>query len=171
MKKNIIFSLMVLFTMGIESCSSSNDDNGVSENSDIMVISETEVSTDVSEFFGTELPKYSGTPSTGFFVGTHENLCYVINSIEELKSLYKGEKELPKIDFSSKTLIIGQQYMEKSPYYAKRVDVSRKSGTIIIEVHVQEPDYYYNAFANMYFWCLCSKFYGNNVKVNVIREN
>ena len=109
MRTSIIFKLLVIMTMGLWSCNSDKDDDNGIGNAVIPIISGTEGNNDIADFFKTELPQNSDMPSPGFFVNSNVNACYVINSIEELKSLYEGDRELPMIDFRSKTLIIGQQ--------------------------------------------------------------
>ena len=167
MKKNILFSLLAILATALWGCSSDKDEIG-SDNSDITIVSEAEMDNDVVNFFSTELPKYAGAASPGFFVGTNENLCLVINSMDELRNAYKGKKELPAIDFGAKTLVIGQQRMEHSSYYVKKIDIRKRSGGIVLDVYVAEPDASYAVFSNMYFWCLCSKINSRNVEANII---
>lgn len=167
MKKIIKFSLLAILATAFWGCSSDNDEV-VADDSDITIISETEMDNDVVDFFRTELPKYAGSASSGFFIDTNENLCYAINSMDELRKVYMGKKELPAIDFGEKTLFIGQQRMAHSSYYAKKIEIHKKAGGVVLDVYVAEPDAWYNVVSNMYFWCLCSKINSRNVEANII---
>ena len=105
-------------------CSSDSDDEGDS------VVIESVISDDsVTAFFDAELTEYPQSKSFFYdsifvydsvFVGMGipmENTVHVINSREELVSIYKGNRELPLIDYNKYTLIIGLQRMPCLGFY------------------------------------------------------
>ena len=71
----------------------------------------------------------SGSLSPGFFVGSTQNVCRIINSKQELEKYYDGERELPAIDFNAYTLVVGQQRMSHSSCYAEKFTIRKGIST------------------------------------------
>ena len=170
MRTSIIFKLLVIMTMGLWSCNSDKDDDNGIGNAVIPIISGTEGNNDIADFFKTELPQNSDMPSPGFFVNSNVNACRVINSIEELKSLYKGDRELPMIDFRSKTLIIGQQVMPHLGYSIDRQYINVSNGTVKLYLYIKcEPsDFYPAMLMKLYYWGIYPKLNKTTVTVNIV---
>lgn len=91
----------------------------VSDSSDISTIPlrmETDVDADtyqrLADFFNAELhhPYYmdGGQASLGFFgeLEWDDQPCYLINSIEEFQSVYKGKEQLPEVDFDKYSVLV-----------------------------------------------------------------
>ena len=94
MKRSFLFGLLSMMVVVLAACSS-DDESNLSDDKSVVILPESEVGNDVAEFFKTELPRNSGNISPGFFEGKrYENLCYVINSLDELKNLYTGTKKI-----------------------------------------------------------------------------
>ena len=169
MKKYLWLCLAaILATAGLAGCSSSDDDDSdSSDDTTIPVVAESAVSSDIVAFFNSELPRPSGELSTGFFVGSNESVCRVINSVTDLKKYYKGDKELPAIDFNTYTLIVGQQRMSRSAYYTDKLTVRNGYNCVVVDLYVKSAGNSNNVITNMYYWSLCSKFYAKNVMVNI----
>ena len=117
--KKIKIMMSMLLALGLFcACSSDAEFEGIdSSNPNFKDIESTNDSIDesVCSFFEKELQK-------GYLTGTHvndhfvirdgfffeeENICYRINSMEELASLYHGSDVLPEIDFEKYTLLLG----------------------------------------------------------------
>ena len=173
MKKTVwLFLAVILMAAGLAGCSSSDDDDsGSGEDTSIPVIAESAVSSDIVAFFNTELPKMSGSLSPGFFVGSNQNVCRIINSKQELEKYYDGERELPAIDFNAYTLVVGQQLMSHSSCYAEKFTIRRGYNCVVLNLYVNSADSHFDVVTNMYYWGLCSKFYAKNVMVNIIQQN
>ena len=172
MKKKLLFGLLVFMTIGLWSCSSDKDDEYGSGNSVIPILSETGVNNDLADFFKTELPMNSDLPSTGFFVDSNKDICHVVNSMEELKSLYKGEKELPVIDFNSQTLVIGQRVMPHLGYTLQKQYIKEYDGSLLLFLHIKcEPsDFYPTMLMKLYYWGIYPKINKTTITVKTIEQ-
>ena len=89
------------------------------------------------------------------------------SSVTDLKKYYKGDKELPAIDFNTYTLIVGQQRMSRSAYYTDKLTVRNGYNCVVVDLYVKSAGNSNNVITNMYYWSLCSKFYAKNVMVNI----
>lgn len=96
-----LFLLAILLPTG---CSSDDDEERLG-----IEITQVNVDDEVRAFFEKELTSFSDFYPTAFFVMMEGNAHFVINSTEEFQSIYRGHEQLPEIDFSKYTLIIGQQ--------------------------------------------------------------
>ena len=86
----------------------STQDEGASK--DYTVISTVPVSEEVKAFFDEALPKEEGNTAYFYFDNhaTSSYSYYVINNEKELRERYKGNKELPIIDFGKYSVIIAK---------------------------------------------------------------
>ena len=70
----------------------------------------------LSVFFQAELhrPHYDefGTASSTFFgeLEWDAQPCYLINSMEEFRAVYQGNKQLPEVDFTRYSVLVGRTY-------------------------------------------------------------
>ena len=129
-------------------------------------------SEEVKSFFEAELPAMS--QSTGFFISEdrYKDVCYMINDDSDLSKHYTGNRELPAIDFSRHTLVIGKVTMPVSFYYVLNQDlsVSGTSAQINLFASLISKDGYWPAFSTLYFWGLYPKFSAENITVNTIED-
>jgi hypothetical protein len=111
MKKVIVnFGLMLLAMLFLPGCSSNEEEEELPG----TVIPQVTCSSETVAFFETEWPVYSMPYPETFFeedLRGKENIS-LINSEEEFQSIYKGMLQLPEIDFSQYTLVIGQKRIE-----------------------------------------------------------
>ena len=112
------------------------------------------VSPEIEKFFEAHLP-ISGN-SDCFFkseTGYKDTLeVRIINSMTELQQLCYAPVELPQIDFSKYTLVMGWRLMYQSYYQvgSQRLSISSSSATLYVETKPQ--DAWYTVFSRLYFW-------------------
>ncbi len=130
-------------------------------------ISPVSPSEEVETFFRTYLPSYDTSLDRGFNLGK-ETRCLVINNIEKLEEVAPKDAELPVIDFSKHTLIIGRMVKGSPRYMYTGQKISSESGRMILTVTYKEQDgpasqtiSYYN------FWGLYDKLPGTEVDLNI----
>ena len=120
-----------------------------------------------------ELP--IGKRSTSFFVDSDQDECYVINSPEELKSIYKGDKEIPNIDFERWTLVIGQLVAPNAFYPVLKQDLMFNDNKCHLTLYVPNLEGKDLNGLNcrteyLYFWGLYRKFNTESISVGYIKE-
>ena len=128
-------------------------DEGTSK--DYTVISTVPVSEEVKAFFDEALPYLPNLPvelSPFSFQPNKESEFFVINNEQELRNLYKGEKDLPQLDFEHYTLIIGQMLMGAASYHLDAIKVRIYEDKNVLSIYTREPQYVYCTLYNMYFW-------------------
>lgn len=119
-------------------------------------------------FFNDQLPIEKTSDS--FFIGLDKDMCYVINSIEKLKNIYHGEKEIPYIDFEKYTLVIGQKVMPDFYYPAFKQELEFRDHQCHLNLHVPDFDLGYKTIQHFYYWALYPKFNTAAITANYIKE-
>ena len=107
-------------------------------------------------FFNQELPLEESSES--FFVGSDKDECYVINSLEELKSIYSGEREIPYIDFDKYTLVIGQKVMPDFYHPEYKQDLEFRNHRCDLNLYVPDYDPGFKSIQHFYYWAFYPKF-------------
>jgi hypothetical protein len=101
--------------------------------------------------------------------------CLIINSEEEFRQAYKGDKELPKINFDYCTLVIGRTYGEHGGMTYGGHELKDNGDTYQLNVTLNNnvnPDYYYSTtFTDIYFWKTYLKMEKKPVVFNRIRQD
>ena len=103
--------------------------------------------------------------------------CLIINSEEEFRQAYKGDKELPctGINFDSCTLVIGRTYGEHSGITYGGHELIDNGDSYQLNVTLNNnvnPDYCYTAaFTDIYFWKTYLKMDKKPVVFNRIRKD
>lgn len=122
----------------------------------------------ICSFFNEGLP--IGKRSESFFVGSDKDECYVINSLQELKSIYCGDKEYPELDFDKYTLVIGQKVNPDAFYPVLKQDLTFLDNKCLLNIYV--PDFKELNTTNVpfYYWALYPKFNTEGINVGFIRE-
>ena len=114
---------------------------------------------------------------TFFSEGPEEQECLLINSEEEFRAAYKGDKEVPKtwINFDYCTLVIGRTYGEHGGISVGGFEVTDLGDTYQLDVTLNNnvnPGYAYTAaFTDLYFWKICPKMEQKPVVFNRIRQD
>lgn len=119
-------------------------------------------------FFNEGLP--IGTRSNSFFVDSDKDECYIINSLQELKSIYCGDKEFPELNFDKYTLVIGQKVNPDAFYPVLKQDLTFIDNKCLLNLYV--PDFKELNTTNVpfYYWALYPKFNTEGINVGFIRE-
>ena len=142
MKKLVYLLNGLLLTAALAACSSDYDDPPEQPNSH-------------QAFFDEALPYLPNLPvelSPFSFQPNKESEFFVINNEQELRNLYKGEKDLPQLDFEHYTLIIGQMLMGAASYHLDAIKVRIYEDKNVLSIYTREPQYVYCTLYNMYFW-------------------
>ena len=107
-------------------------------------------------FFNQELPLEESSES--FFVGSDKDECYVINSLEELRNIYSGEREIPYIDFDKYTLVIGQKVMPDFYHPEYKQDLEFRNHRCDLNLYVPDYDPGFKSIQHFYYWAFYPKF-------------
>lgn len=161
--------LFILLT-AIAFVACSDDEEEMSIPHMVSSIPKSELSTEVKDFFEPEMGKsyHIGWPCIPFNI-VNLNLptdtippyvCRIIKSQEELANIYTGKKELPEIDFTAYSLILGW-FHDKSSMRLKRIVLQDNGDEILLTGYLNEdksPDHYhYCSQIFMPFWNLYPK--------------
>ena len=120
-------------------------------------------------FFNQELPLEESSES--FFVGSDKDECYVINSLEELKSIYCGEREIPYIDFDKYTLVIGQKVMPDFYHPVYKQELKFLNHRCDLNLYVPDYDLGFKAIQHFYYWAFYPKFNTEGINnISFIKE-
>lgn len=122
----------------------------------------------ISKFFDSELPK--GVRSGSFFVDSDQDKCYVINSLEEFKNIYCGDKEIPKIDFGRWTLVIGQMIMPDALCPVLRQNLEFRDKKCQLSLFVPNNDGIDFKPQYLYHWAFYPKFNAEGISVSFVKE-
>lgn len=124
----------------------------------------------IVDFFDLQLP--IGKRSKGFFVDSDKNECYVINSLDELANIYKGDIPIPEIDFEKYTLVIGQEVMPDFYYPVYKQDIMFSDHKCHLTLYVPDFDFNpgYKPLQQFYYWSLYPKFSTEGISVGFIKE-
>ena len=160
MKKQIICAISLLLCTVFVGCS--NDD-------DTIIYPTSFVDSSVSEFFETEWPTQSMQP--GFFYSNSRGTVYnLINSKKQLQSIYNGEKELPAIDFTACTLLIGQVQVPHSGHSIQKIDLVQTENGLVANIYLKVSDSGYQVITELRFWRLYPKLASTDITINVIKS-
>ena len=185
-KNNVlwIFALLML-AFGMSSCS--NDDDRImgtvqtpvsmpdeeGENKNEENVSSVRAADELS-FFMTEALYGSEMQGrrTFFSADPEEEKCLIINSEQEFREAYKGDKELPDVDFSKYTLVVGRSWDNDTSYFFDDFEMVDKGDSYQLDLtlnHNVHPDY--GAFCvvvDIFFWRLYPKMESKPVSLNRI---
>lgn len=198
--KKVEFMMSLLLTLGLFSACSNNDELDINGDQSLIQISDSTLVPDdgvvlspyeflnqwgsckndeenrIFYFFNGpngQLP--IGKRSNSFFVDSNKDVCYVINSIQELKSIYKGDKDLPEIDFKRWTLVIGQMVEPDAFYPVFKQELKFKDNKCQLTLYVPELDEvnlkgvsYKTQY--LYYWALYPKFNTAGISVGYVKE-
>ena len=127
-----------------------------------------EVPTQVEAFFSEiETLMWSGKKVYDFTFSQNE--IKVINSMEELSDLYTGEKELPEIDFSSYTLLVGHVLTPDTGHRLDRIVLTGMNERLTLNVYIRKLDsgYPLTVVTPILYWGLYPKLPNEPVVVNI----
>ena len=190
--KKLLLMMGILLSAGMFCACSSDDEMNVNGGGELLQISDSTLIPDdgvvlspiklydesgictrqedcmILDFFNYQLP--IGKSSNSFFIDSDKNECYVINSLEELKSIYKGNVEIPEIDFERYTLVIGQEILSDFYYPVYKQDLMFSDHKCHLTLYVPDFDLENNTTQYFYYWALYPKFYTEGISVGFIKE-
>ena len=110
-----------------------------------------------------------------FFADTerYKDTCCIINSYEELNAVYSGEKQLPDIDFSSVTLVIGKAYVPSQNYYIydQSISIPDAEQKVTLTLTFKNDRMATQAYADLFYWGFYPKFEAKEIKVIKVGNN
>ena len=110
-------------------------------------------------------------------IGSEKQECLLINSEEELRKVYKGDRPLPDppINFEYCTLVVGHTYGEHGGMSIGGFEFADNGDTWQLNLTVNNntnPNYVYTcAFIDLYFWKLVPKMENKPVVFNRIKKD
>ena len=124
----------------------------------------------VDDFFNFALPK--DDYSEEFFIGVpiEKDTCMVIDNIDELRNAYHGERELPEIDFSNHSLIIGKLYVTAG-YYVNEQAVQNDAPVTLTLFLDAKSDAAITMMTNCYYWGIYPKLSSKNIFIQTFFYN
>jgi len=146
-KTRILTILLTMAVIGLAGCSSDDDgmDVGTGDRCDFenaVLIQPKENTSEWKAFFDTEVrhPYWDGYGNIHrtFFDQTewNEQKLLVINSTQELQDAYAGDKQLPDIDFSKYTLLIGKDWASDSSYQLNDIRLYDDGGCYVLDIDI-----------------------------------
>ena len=159
------YLLILLAAMAFAAC---GDDNSQEANIDKEVPEEVAMQR-IEAFFENAFSKNWGMDSFAFTY-RHNEIC-VINSREELAAIYTGEEDIPDIDFSKYTLLIGHVITPDTGHTISRLELTEKDGQKTLYVYVHEWDSGLTVITPVLYWGLYPKFPQHQVNVVAMNEN
>lgn len=179
MKKNGLFYVCVLFLLMMGAVGCSKDCSNDNENFVQEVVATEKVNAFFEEDFSTN---YSDINQKSVFF-TDEDYMYLnkgvivrpINSREEFEQAYNGKYQLPDIDFSQNTLIVGMVNSLNSGETLGDVRLLNTGGNYNLQVFVNKnvhPERTYSlAITPLFFWKIYPKFPTSNMKATrIVKE-
>jgi len=125
------------------------------------------------DFFQLELP--SGAWSKSFFVDSNKEVweknCIIVNSREKFEAIYKGDKELPELDFLHYSLVIGEVIMPHlgNECFKQELLYSAEPEKAILNLYVKKQyEYSPTVVSSLYCWGLYPKLDFSSVTINLI---
>ena len=105
-----------------------------------------------------------------FSDGPEEQECLIINSEQEFQDAYKGDWQLPSINFKYCTLVIGRTYGEHGGISLGDYELIDNGDTYQLNLTLNNnvnPNYTYTLdHVNLYFWKLYPKMENKPVNFN-----
>lgn len=126
---------------------------------------EGEINNEDNRLDGTELSNFNGIwPNDAYtFFGNGSEAYTVINTREELAAVYRGKVEIPEVDFSDFSLLLGCVHTPATSVYKlqgytvqSNADVTRL--TFAFDLIEGPIAFYYNTLGNYYFSEIVPKF-------------
>jgi hypothetical protein len=184
--KKVLFVFGLLLTLGMFcACSSDDGDNatddsfgGDSEGTEIVLnpIEEGDGLDAITDFFRKEFGKDEDEKPFDFKnnLSNEENPCIAINNEEDFKEAYTGDFNLPAIDFSKYTLIIGKIYLSAGKFIdnmsIKQTNPAKTTLYINCIIDTTPGGGYIGIMYWGYYWKLFPKFNASKINVEINSE-
>lgn len=153
--------LFILILVVSYSCDSHN--NEPEEKKYIPLI---DIPEHILHFFEKGLPNTS--ESECFFLSQEKDVYFLINDFEDLSAIYSCDDELPEIDFTKYSLIIGKKEMPNSFYFLADQYID-ETETLNLNMIAELPSSgHWPSFSNFYYWGVYPKLPNKELIVKVI---
>ena len=175
MKKIRLFLGMLLSLGMFSACSSSDEiDNESDVLNNLTSIDEGDSFVVLSDFFKTTFAT-EGEEAFDFKnnLSNEENPCIAINNEEDFKEAYTGDLNLPAIDFSKYTLIIGKTFLSAGTFIDNvNIKTNPVKTTLSINCIIDtNPNVGYLGVSYWeYYWKLFLKFHSSRIFVEISKE-
>ena len=126
------------------------------------------VPTQVKEFFS-DIETLMWRGKKVFDFTFTQNEIKVINSMEEFADFYIGEKELPEIDFSSYTLIVGHVLTSDTGHELDKIVLKEMNESLTLNVYIRKLDSGFAVITPIPYWGLYPKLPNKPIIANVIQ--
>ena len=108
------------------------------------------------EYRGTE--NFSPLKEDFVYCSDNDHKCIIVNSIEELETIYCGTDPLCEIDFTTTTLILGRAFAANG-YKFRYIEVNNDEDGTNVTLHFKQREGMWTSdMIFYYFWALCPKF-------------
>ena len=108
------------------------------------------------EYRGTE--NFSPLKEDFVYFSDNDHKCIIVNSMEELETIYCGTDPLCEIDFTTTTLILGRAFAANG-YKFRYIEVNNKEDETNVTLHFKQREGMWTSdMIFYYFWALCPKF-------------
>ena len=158
-KKMLVSMLSLLAMIAIVFIGCSNDDEVTPMPESVVPVICNE---SISVFFEQYLPKDGHSEVFFTDVPENEETCMVIDNKDELRSAYNGDKELPEIDFSKYSLVIGKLYVAAGLYVKEQAMQYDSPTTLSIFLETDERGYI-AIMMDIYYWGVYPKLPSKNL--------
>ena len=103
------------------------------------------------------------------FKSEWKDTCFLINSKEEFKSMLLCDKDLPIIDFSLYSVIVGKKNMPNSFYSIVEQSINNTQ-TLELNITVHLPNEHWPAFSDLFYWAVYPKLPNKKISINIIER-
>ncbi len=166
MRKVLWLSALLMMAFGMSSCSSDDPIEG-------QKVSTVKADDELSLFMTEALysSEFEGR-RTFFSADPEEEKCIIINSEQEFREAYRGDKELPKVDFSKYTLVVGRSWGNDTSYFFDNFEMVDKGDSyqlyLTLNHNVHPESIAFCMIIDIYFWKLYPKMESKTVSFNRI---
>jgi hypothetical protein len=167
----------MLLTVGLMGACSNSEEYGAKNSDDFIVLNpfdEGDSFAAISDFFRTEFGTSEDEKPFDLKnnVSSEDDPCIIINSEEDFMEAYMGKLNLPTIDFSLYTLIIGKAYLSAGTFIDNMGirQTNPEKATLAINCIVDTKGAYTCNELWEYYWKLFPKFHASEINVEVNRE-
>lgn len=172
--------MSMLLCLGMFSACSNNDEMNVNGDVDLTLLPEDgTILTPIEEkdiegyeaisiFFSAEMP--IGSRSNSFFVDSNLDECAVINNLQELRNVYRGNQEIPNIDFGRYTLVLGQMVEPDAYYPVLRKNLEFRDNKCQQNLYIPKLEGEYTIAQPLYYWALYSKFRTEGISTKIVKD-
>ena len=126
------------------------------------IIKEINCSSDFVQFFNKECDKIIKTDN-------YIDSCVIINSVEHLNSIYSGNMQIPYIDFSKYTLVVGQKSINSHGWTIAYKKLSFDDNQLNMYLYIStKTELHASAFTKLFYWGLYPKLQSKNINTRTI---